>query len=95
MSTKHDRFNYYRSSFHFSFAPMLTQANFPIGVFLMLPVLVHRLPSKLDAVEALGMLVATVLAGTVVVVVVEAVETPSSPLIPITVIGRGESGIAE
>ena len=95
MSTKHDRFNYYRSSFHFSFAPMLTQANFPIVVFLMLPVLVHRLPSKLDAVEALGMLVATVLAGTVVVVVVEAVETPSSPLIPITVIGRGESGIAE
>ena len=61
----------------------------------MLPVLVHRLTSKLDAVEALGMLVATVLAGTVVVVVVEAVETPSSPLIPITVIGRGESGIAE
>ena len=76
---------------------MLTQANFPIGVFLILLVLVHRLPSKLDAVEALGMLVATVLAGTivVVVVVVEAVEAPSSPLIPITVIGRGESGIAE
>ena len=76
---------------------MLTQANFPIGVFLILPVQVHRLPSKLDAVELFRMLVATVLAGTivVVVVVVEAVEAPSSPLIPITVIGRGESGIAE
>ena len=76
---------------------MLTQANFPIGVFLMLPVLVHRLPSKLDAVEAFGMLVATVLAGivVVVVVVVEPVEAPTSPLIPITVTGCGESVIAK